>query len=208
MRLSRLSVIGSWRIERCDDNLEKPGQAGSLVGVEATEQCVLSDHQILERVVDSLAAVGGELDPHRPSIARVGSAADKPSLFEMVQSVGHGSRSDQGLGEELPGGQVVGRTGSTEGGEHVEGPGFEVMPGKHRGSLTLEVVGQPADAGQDFERRHIDAWKRPSPSGYQVLDLVFHRVSSVLGAIYLDIKRYERILSSYQETGGPKDATS
>jgi hypothetical protein len=161
-----------------------------LIAVESSEQCVLFHHEILEGTFHLLSAIGGEPDSNRPRILRIGFATDESPLLKVIEPVRHCSRRDQRLCEELPWRQVIGRTDAAKRGEHIESPGLEIMPGKDDGSLAFQVVSQPRDAREDLERRDIDARKRQTPSFYEVINFVFHRISSVFDAqIYLDIKR-------------------
>jgi hypothetical protein len=101
---SRVGVgaINELRLERSHDRLEKIRQDRSFVVVEAAEKSVFSDNEILERGLHSPSAIGGEPDPNRPSIFGIGFATDEPSPLEVIEPIGHCSRRDQRLGQELP----------------------------------------------------------------------------------------------------------
>lgn len=108
------------------------GQDGALLGEESGE-----------RLVGAVAALGGEPDQDAPPVAGVGEPFDEALLGEPVDAVGHGARGDQGLGQELAGGELVGRAGPAERGEDVELPGLQLVLGEGEPTGAVEVPGEP-----------------------------------------------------------------
>ena len=94
---------GNLRLERSHNRLEKIRQDRSFVVAEAAEKGVFSDNEIFESSLHSPSPLGRQPDANRSSIFRIGLATDEPALLEMIESIGHCSRRDQRLGQELPG---------------------------------------------------------------------------------------------------------
>jgi hypothetical protein len=72
-----------------------------LVGTEPPEECVFSQDEILECTIDPPTTTSGEADSNRPGVFGVWCSTNESSLLEVIETVGHRSRSHQRVREEL-----------------------------------------------------------------------------------------------------------
>ena len=70
------------------------------------------------------------------------------------------------------GGEVVGRAGSAQRGEHVELPGLEIVCREGLLAGAVEVAGEARDPAQDLHGGDVDVGTLPFPGGDDGVDLV------------------------------------
>ena len=90
-------------IEWGHDSAEEPSQSGTFARGEGREDGVLTTDKVSERGINASAPRCCEFDAHGPGVAGIGASPDEPAFFQVIDSVGHRARSDEGLGEELTG---------------------------------------------------------------------------------------------------------
>ena len=85
-----------------------------------------------------------------------GLALDEAPGEEAVDAVGHRPARHEGFGDELAGGELVGRTGSAQGREDVELPAVEPVLGECCPAGEVETAREPRDPAEDFERSDVE----------------------------------------------------
>jgi hypothetical protein len=164
-------------LEGCEQSAQLSRQGCPAGFVEPTEQRPLAVQQVGHGVVHRPAAGSGEPHEHPAPVVRVGMALDEVAALEPVDPVGHGAAGDQGLLDELAGGQLVGVACSAQCREHIELPALEAVLGEGRPTGEVEAPREPGDAGQDFQRRHVEVGALATPRRHDAVDVVGARPS-------------------------------
>src|SRR5581483_10777210 len=82
---------------------------------------------------------------------------------------------DEGLGEQLAGGELVGSAGPAQRGEYVELPRLEPVLRERGTPRPVQVPGQPGDPAEHFKRLDVQVGALPAPGSDQSIDLVPRR---------------------------------
>ncbi len=92
-----------------------------------------------------------------------GLRLDQATTFEAVDPVGHGAAGDQGLADQLAGGELVGGAGATQCGEHVELPALELVLREGLGAVEVEAAGESRDPGEHLQRGDVEVGALAAP---------------------------------------------
>ena len=143
-----------------------------------------------QRLVGAVAALVGEADEHAAPVAGVGQPLHQALLGQAVDAVRHRARGDQGLGQELPGGELVRGPRAPQRGQHVELPGLQAVLGEGQPARAVQVPGQPAHPAEHLEWFHVEVRALPAPRCDQPIDLVLHgdQCSGCVDMKSLDVK--------------------
>ena len=102
------------------------------------------------------------------------AAAHQAAGLQLVDAVRDGARADQRLLAELPGGQLVRRSGPPQRGQDVELGRVQAMRGERLPPGPVQVPGQPGDPGQHGQRLDVQLGALPPPRLDQKVHLVPH----------------------------------
>ncbi len=94
-------------------------------------------------VIDARTSGCGEAYTHTTAIMQIFLTLDKSAIGEPVNAIGHSAAGDQGLSEELSGGQGVWLASATQRGEYVELPRLQLVRVKGSPACSIEVAGEP-----------------------------------------------------------------
>ncbi|CAM5371413.1 hypothetical protein SBADM41S_05974 [Streptomyces badius] len=169
------------------------GQFAALGAGQLAEDGALLVEESGQRLVGLVAPLGREPYEDATPVVRVGQPLDEVLLGEPVDAVGHRARGDQGLGEELPGGELVRGAGPAQRREHVELPRLQVVLGEGYAAGPVEVACQAGDAAEHLEWFHVEVGALAAPCSDQSVDLVLH-VDQCRGSLdmkSLEIKRLD-----------------
>ena len=150
----------------------RPASSCRSPASSSAEQVVLAGQQPGERVVHGGPSGRGEPDDDAAPVARVGQPLHEPARGQPVHPVGHGAAGDQGLGDQLAGGQLVRRAGPAQRRQHVELPALQVVLGEGGAAGAVQVPGQPGDPGQHLERLDVQVRALALPGEHDAVDLV------------------------------------
>ena len=157
---------------RVSSDPQRVGQGAVVLGAQGGEQLALLAQQQREGAVDPVAALVGEPHADAPTVLRGRTAGDQAAGGEPVDPVGHGAAGHQGLAEQLPGGELVGRAGASQRGQHVELPQLEALVGEGAAARDVEVVAQPADPAQHLHGGQVEVRALALPGRDQAVDVI------------------------------------
>ncbi len=98
--------------------------------------------KIGERVIDARTSGCGETYTHAAAIMWILLTLNEPAIGQPVNAIGHSAAGDQGLSEELSGGQGVWLASATQRGEYVELPRLQLVRVKSGTACSIEMAGQ------------------------------------------------------------------
>ena len=98
-------------VERDHEHTEHVRQPPLLRLRQTVQQVALTHQQPVQRSIHGQPPRGGELHLHPAPVARVGQPGNQAASGHPVDPVGHRAACDEGLGDQLAGGQLVGRPG-------------------------------------------------------------------------------------------------
>src|SRR5689334_4670917 len=172
--LRSLSARAGATFEVHQHGTQQPGQSVPLRLRQPAEQPAFPVEQVGEGSIDTVPTAVGEADPTHPAVLRIGSAVDQPAGLQPVEPVGRGTRTDQGLPDQLTGCQLVRCAGSTQCAQHVELVRLEAVLRERRPTLAVKVPGEPGDAGQHGQRCDVQVGPLAMPRVEQRVGLVTH----------------------------------
>jgi len=151
----------------------------------------------VDRRVDELTPLAGELHKDAAAVLGVREAPHEPGLLEAIEPVGHARCGDQGLDRQAGGREAVGIAGTPERREHVEPSRLQPECREELVLSLLEAVRDAQESGEHGHAREVEAGTLAPPGGDRLLDVVFCRSSargrhqgvmaSILESKYLDI---------------------
>ena len=102
---------------------------------------MLVGHVLGGRVINDLAAGGGQRDQHAAPVAWIGLASDVTSGFKPVQALGRAGGGQHERVGEVRRAHLEGRPGPAQGGEDVVPAWFEAAGGVDRLKAILDLAG-------------------------------------------------------------------
>src|SRR2546423_1245071 len=146
------SLLDGHRLDQAQTQMSQLNQFGLL---EAMGQGGLDPGGLPPELVDTVAALVGDLGIHGAPVRRIGDAADQAVALEVVDEAGHGSRGDvQHLGELAHGESPVWLVMQTH--ENLETALTEAEPVRPALHAGVQLLSQDADGGQRLRAR-VDA---------------------------------------------------
>src|SRR5699024_8978941 len=103
---------------------------------------------------------------------------------QPVDAVGHRSTGNQGLGQQLAWSELIGLTGPSQRGQHVELPHLQAVFGEGSPASQVQVAREARDPGEDAQRRDVQVRTFALPR----LDYPVHLVMSGHTQRLLDIE--------------------
>jgi hypothetical protein len=86
--------------------------------------------------------------------------------------MGQGTRADERLVKEVLGAHPVGLASAAKGSQNIELKRLQARGAKSLPAEVLHVFGNPGDAGEDFQRGHIEIGAFSTPRVDNAIDII------------------------------------
>lgn len=144
---------------------EQPREKGLFLSGEGTQELGLVGDMGLDGPLNQFEPLWGQFHQHPATILWVEVPGHQPCCLQAINPIGHRSRGDHHLLEEVGGGKSVGWTSATQGGQDVKRP-----PGESEGLVVvletaLHMAGETGEPPDHAHRADVKIGARARPLG-------------------------------------------
>src|SRR5215207_7973742 len=171
---------------------QQPREPLLLCRLQAAEEFRLGVDEPRDRGIHSNEAGRTHLDEDSAAVVRVGLPGHEPALDQPVDAIRHGAARDEGLLQQLLGGEAVRGAGAPERREHVELGCLELRARERLAPGAIEVLREPCDAGEHLQRREVEVGALALPVVDDPVDLVSIRHAAIIPRSIATLRRAGR----------------